>query len=197
MKRIITIAVSAALILIASGCGASSESTAAKTGQSSAKTVSDVLSSAAQPTTIADKEAPIATTIAPEDLVYPDLDYKAELDLSTMSSTMIYAEVSNMVQTPKNYLGKTVKTNGTLDIFVDPKTNTYYYSCMVQDATACCASGIEFSTEEEMKYEDFPVIGTPITVGGVFETYKEGDTQYIRLKNAKVAFGSLDASKNK
>ena len=189
MKRLSVLILCALLSLTAAGCGASQTSNAKAAG-SKTKTVSDVLADA-QATTAADTAATqIATQFPQKNLTYPKLDYKAELDLSTMSSTMVYAEVSNMMQKPDDYVGKTVKANGTFDVFVDPKTETYYYTCIVQDATACCSQGIEFLPEKEMKYpDDFPEVGTPIAVGGTFETYKEGEKQYIRLKNAKLAIG--------
>lgn len=193
MKKLLSLAVSLVIVLAAAGCGSSNNSSGKAAQSSKTKTVSDVLAQAetkAQDTT--GNGAPIATQADPSKLVYPELEYKADLDLTTMSSTMVYAEVSNMIKTPSDYMGKRVKMNGTFDVFVDPKTETYYYSCIVQDATACCASGIEFAPAKEMKYPgDFPEVGIPITVGGVFETYKEGETTYLRLKNAEMTVGSI------
>ena len=191
MKKGFAIILAAAIVLAAAGCGASSESAANKTAQSSAKTVSDALSQA-QETTIADREAPVTEAVKPDDMEYADLDFDAELDLTEMSSTMVYAEVSNMVNTPDKYLGKTVKIKGSFDVFTDPNTKKYYYSCMVKDATACCANGIEFAPQKDLKYpDDFPNVGMPVTVGGTFETYKEGETTYLRLKNAQFSVGKL------
>ena len=39
-------------------------------------------------------------------------DGHVDLDLSTMSATAIYSEVSNMMTSPKKYVGKTVKVKG-------------------------------------------------------------------------------------
>ncbi len=191
MKKLIAIALCAVTAALAAGCSNSNTAADKAAGSSKTKTVSDVLSEAqtSAPDTTGNG-APIPTQVDPSKLVYPDLDYTAELDLTKMSSTMVYAEVSNMIKTPKDYMDKTVKMNGTFDVFVDPKTDTYYYSCIVQDATACCSSGIEFSPKADMKFpDDFPAVGTPITVGGVFETYKDGKTTYLRLKDAEIAIG--------
>ena len=35
--------------------------------------------------------------------------------------------------------------------------------------------------------DDYPQVNTPITIGGVFETYSEGEATYCRLKNAKMS----------
>ncbi len=189
MKKLVSLALCTVIALLAAGCG-SSGSAADKAAQSSkGKTVSDVLSQAQSSQQDAtDNVPPIATQVDPSKLTYPELEYEADLDLTTMSSTMVYSEVSNMIKTPSNYMGKRIKINGTFDVYTDIKTKTFYYSCIVQDATACCKSGIEFSPKAKMTYpDDFPTVNTPITVGGVFETYKEGDTTYLRLKNAEIA----------
>ncbi len=189
MKKLVSLALCTVIALLAAGCG-SSGSAADKAAQSSkGKTVSDVLSQAQSSQQDAtDNVPPIATQVDPSKLTYPGLEYEADLDLTTMSSTMVYSEVSNMIKTPSNYMGKRIKINGTFDVYTDIKTKTFYYSCIVQDATACCKSGIEFSPKAMMTYpDDFPTVNTPITVGGVFETYKEGDTTYLRLKNAEIA----------
>lgn len=92
---------------------------------------------------------------------------------------------------PEKYIGKTVKMQGTFDVYTDINTGTYYYACIIRDATACCSSGIEFSWKGEHKFpDDYPSVGTPVTVGGVFETYPEGDKNYCRLKEADVVFGT-------
>ena len=189
MKKLVSLALCTVIALLAAGCG-SSGSAADKAAQSSkGKTVSDVLSQAQSSQQDAtDNVPPIATQVDPSKLTYPELEYEADLDLTTMSSTMVYSEVSNMIKTPSNYMGKRIKINGTFDVYTDIKTKTFYYSCIVQDATARCKSGIEFSPKAKMTYpDDFPTVNTPITVGGVFETYKEGDTTYLRLKNAEIA----------
>ena len=191
MKRIYALITVVLLALSAAGCGAS-QTTDAKSAGNKTKTVSDVLSAAKETTAAGTTATEIPTQIPQTNLTYPKLDYKAELDLTSMSSTMVYAEVSNMMTTPNDYDGKTVKTNGTFDVYVDPKTDTYYYACIIQDATACCSQGIEFVPQKDMKYpDDFPEAGTPIAIGGEFETYKEGDKQYIHLKNAEVAIGKV------
>ena len=46
---------------------------------------------------------------------------------------------------------------------------------IIQDATQCCAQGIEFVPLEDYTYpDDFPEIGENICVTGVFDTYKIG-----------------------
>ena len=60
-------------------------------------------------------------------------------------------------------------------------------SCIIQDATACCAQGIEFELADKRTYpDDYPEIDEEICVVGVFDTYKEGEYTYCTLRNAKL-----------
>lgn len=193
MKRLICLICAAVMALAAAGCSNSTDNKASKSAQ---KGVNDILSSAAQTDPAATQAATQAASApvnpAPADNIkYPELDYDAEVDLTKLNSNMIYSEVSAMVNTPDKYIGKKVKMNGTFDVYTDIKTGKYYYSCLIKDATACCSSGIEFLWKGEHKFpDDYPAVGTPLTVGGVFETYPEGDKVYCRLKDADVVFGT-------
>ena len=88
-----------------------------------------------------------------------------------------------MMTAPENYIGKRVRMNGS---FTYAKGDgRYYFACIISDATACCAQGIEFILKDGRKFPDeYPVKGTEITVSGVFDTYKEGSYQYCQLINA-------------
>lgn len=192
MKKLISIIVIAVIAVLTAGCSGNSADN--KASKSSQQGVGDILSNAAETTqsdtSSADRAATAPATIEPKaDIKYPELNYPAEVDLTVLNSNMVYSEVAAMVNTPEKYIGKTVKMNGTFDVYTDINTGTYYYSCIIQDATACCSSGIEFTWSGDHKYpEDYPTVGTPLTVGGVFETYPEGNKRYCRLKDAEVVF---------
>lgn len=110
-----------------------------------------------------------------------------DVDLTMLSSTMVYSEVYNMMVIPEDYIGKTVKMEGTFAYDYDESTDTYYFACIVQDATACCSQGIEFVLTDDYSYpEDYPEAGGSITVVGVFDTYQEGENTYCTLKNAEL-----------
>lgn len=110
-----------------------------------------------------------------------------DIDLTQMSSTMIYSEVSNMVSEPDDYLGKMIKMEGTFAMYHDDKSGTDYYACIIQDATACCAQGIEFELSEEYKNPgSLMTEGDTITVLGTFDKYMEGDATYLTLRNAEL-----------
>ena len=108
-----------------------------------------------------------------------------DVDLTALSSTMVYSEVLNIMQAPETYIGKTVKMNGIFSYYHDEKTNKYYFGCIIQDATACCAQGIEFILTNDYIYpEDYPQEGEIVTVAGEFMTYEEDGFTYFTLKNS-------------
>ena len=117
----------------------------------------------------------------------PSKPEKVDLDLTTMSSTMVYSEVFNMVTTPENYIGKTVKMRGTYMYYYDEKPNRYYFFCLISDAMACCSQGIEFALTKDYHYpEDYPKPDDEITVVGVFDSYEEEGNTYCILRNARL-----------
>ncbi len=114
---------------------------------------------------------------------YADID----VDLTVLSSTMVYSEVYNMLYEPQKYIGKVVKMKGPFAFFRDEATGVYYFACIIKDATACCAQGIEFVLAGEHRYpDDYPKAGEEICVVGVFDTYVEGEYTYCTLRNAEL-----------
>lgn len=110
-----------------------------------------------------------------------------DVDLTRLSSTMVYSEVYNMMYLPNEYLGKTVRMRGAFSVFQDSTTGNIYYTCIIQDATACCAQGIEFERAGSYTYpDDYPEVNDEITVTGVFDTYEEAGYLYCTLRNAKM-----------
>lgn len=132
--------------------------------------------------------APEATdSVLPE----PQKSAKIDLDLTKLSSTMVYAEVYNMMLSPEEYIGKTVRMGGSFTIFqatddygqVIP--DTLYFACIIADAAACCAQGVEFVLEGDYSYpEDYPELESSITITGEFQTYEENGRTYVHLVNA-------------
>lgn len=111
-------------------------------------------------------------------------------DLTAMGSEMVYAMVYQFMMNPQDYIGETIKMQGTYySVWYEP-TQKYYHYCIIQDALACCAQGMEFIWEDgSHSYPDeYPENETEVVVTGEFETYQEeGDTSlYCRLKNASM-----------
>ena len=117
-----------------------------------------------------------------------------DVDLTVLSSTIVYSEVYNMLYNdPAHYLGKTVKARGTFSIYQlvtdgvlqpDPVS----YACIISDATACCAEGMEFVLKDDLAYpDDYPELGAEITVIGEFQSYEENGMTWYHLVNARLA----------
>lgn len=111
-----------------------------------------------------------------------------DVDLTAMSSTMVYSEVVSMLTDPDPFMGKMVRMAGQFAIYEDTSTGNIYFACIVQDATACCANGIEFVLEGEPQYpEGYPELGEEITVTGTFDTYEENGYYYVTLRKAHLS----------
>ena len=110
-----------------------------------------------------------------------------DVDLTKLSSTMVYSEVYNMMYTPEDYIGKTVKMSGMFVAYTNQDQSQFYPAVIIADATACCSQGLEFVLEGNPAYpEGYPEMETEITVVGTFETYEEDGNIYCRLQNAKL-----------
>ena len=114
-----------------------------------------------------------------------------DVDLTALSSTMVYSEVYSMMSFPDDYVGKTVKMKGQFAVYQATDENgafipdQIYFACVIADATACCSQGLEFALAGEHTYpDDYPELGSEITVTGTFELYEEDGFQYCRLGNA-------------
>ena len=113
-------------------------------------------------------------------------DASVDVDLTALSSTMVYSEVYNMLTVPDDYIGKTVKMSGMFVAYTNQDESQYYPAVIIADATACCSQGLEFVLEGNPSYpEGYPKLETEITVIGTFETYDEDGNTYCRLQNAK------------
>ena len=109
-----------------------------------------------------------------------------DIDISKMSVTVAYSQVSDMLSNPSHYIGKMVKIKGSFSVYYNEKTNVYYPAVLIKDATACCSQGLEFLLEGNPAYPNqYPKTNDIITIKGKFETYNEGNTYYCRLIDAK------------
>ena len=112
-------------------------------------------------------------------------DPSVDVDLTTLSSTMVYSEVFNMMMEPMAYEGQTIKMDGNCAIYTDEETGNTYYTCVVQDATQCCSQGLEFLLDsEQYALEDYPADGDSIVIKGTFSTYEEDGGTYITIKDS-------------
>ena len=180
------------LTAILSGCGANKNQVPTRSHGNKTQTVSDVMQqgtgATATPTTAAptDVVAPEGTPTPVATVTSTPMDPgKVDIDLTTLSSTLVYTEVYNMVVSPEDYIGKIVKMNGPFAHYHDDVTGADYFACIIADATACCQQGIEFVLAGSHTFpNDYPEIGTDICVVGEFDTYEEDGYMYCTLRNA-------------
>ena len=185
MKRLFCLLLAVCMAFSLCACGKGSEKGAENNTPSSDREVS----------------APTESIPVPEDQQSPEESEqlqsyagKVDVDLTVLSSTMVYSEVYNMLYNdPAHYLGKTVKARGTFSIYQlvtdgvlqpDPVS----YACIISDATACCAEGMEFVLKDDLAYpDDYPELGAEITVIGEFQSYEENGMTWYHLVNARLA----------
>ncbi len=109
------------------------------------------------------------------------------LDLTKMSSTMVYAQIFRMMTAPEEYEGNSIILEGTLARSDPAETGAQLYGCVVADATQCCFLGLEFEPAEGSAAKALPPDGTAITVSGVFHSTEDRDGTRCVLTDAKVS----------
>ncbi|MFI3169018.1 MAG: hypothetical protein R3Y06_03635 [Faecalibacterium sp.] len=167
------------LLAISTACGQEEESQA-----NSIASVNDVISSqmALKDSDSSDSEQLLEQDSASSDSAQDAQEENAEaaetdglvadVDLTELSATMIYAEIYNMVTMPLVYHGKTVKVTGYYDEYYDVMSDTLYCSLFVMDALACCAQGLSVEFGDDYVYpDDYPEDGAEITIYATFEIY--------------------------
>ena len=179
MKTRISILLVALLITSAfAGCGSSSGSRSKQGAKG--KTVDEVLQEQAAGETAEAQSSPATETQT--DGSKAANTGKVDIDLTELSSTMVYSEVNNMITQPEQYFGKMVKMKG--NVAMTQGNGRTYYACIISDATACCAQGIEFVLNDSYAASDYPAAEAEVTVTGVFDRYYEGDQAYFQLIDA-------------
>ena len=190
MKRFFCLLLAACMTLSLCACGKDSEKDAGNDTPSSDVEVSAPTESIPAPN---EQETPDEQQTPEEPEQTQTSADGVDVDLTVLSSTMVYSEVYNMLYNdPAHYLGKTVKARGEFSIYQlvtdgvlqpDPVS----YACIISDAAACCAEGMEFALEGDLTYpDDYPELGAEITVIGEFQSYEENGMTWYHLVNAKM-----------
>ena len=117
--------------------------------------------------------------------VYEHID----IDLTTMNATMVFSQVSDMINKPSTYTSKIVKVKGPFRPYESTDPNSCYPAILVQDATACCGNGLEFLLYGVPRCtmqggNGYPLLNEEATIVGRFETYLEDYSLYIHLVDA-------------
>ena len=182
MKRLLCLLLAALTVLGLGACGE-------KSGAPTAET--------AFPTTASEEPKPLQTLpleTGEREQTAPTADTAEStfVDLTALSSTMVYAEVFAMMSSPEDYVGKTVKMQGIFSkgqLYAAGSLNDggTVFACVIQDATACCAQGIPFELAGDHTYpQDYPELGDTITVVGTFEIHEQEGMEFCRLRDAEL-----------
>ena len=132
---------------------------------------------------VSEEPAPSAT---PEPLT-------VDLDLSGLSGTVVYSQVYNILSEPEPYMGKVIRMAGYYSFYEDKERGVVYHACVIPDATACCAQGIEFVwTGEHAWPADYPEVGEDIIVTGRFSSYDEDGITYYNLIDAEMVLAEKE-----
>lgn len=110
-----------------------------------------------------------------------------DIDLTQMSSAMVYGVVFQMVFYPEEYVGMTVRMGGKFFVWENPATGEEFYATIVEDALACCEQGLEFILAQGEYPQDYPQLEEEIVVTGVLEMYQGDGFENIRLVNAELS----------
>ena len=173
MKRLLCLLLAALTVL---GLGACGEKSGGET---------------TSPTTASEEPKPLQT-LPLETAPSKDTGESTFVDLTALSSTMVYAEVFAMMSSPEDYVGKTVKMQGIFSkgqLYAAGSLNDggTVFACVIQDATACCAQGIPFELAGDHTYpQDYPELGDTITVVGTFEIHEQEGMEFCRLRDAEL-----------
>lgn len=178
MKRLLCLLLAALTVFGLGACG---------------KKSADPRAEATFPTTASEEQTlPLETGAMEQTAPTADTAESAFVDLTALSSTMVYAEVFAMMSSPEDYVGKTVKMQGIFSkgqLYAAGSLNDggTVFACVIQDATACCAQGIPFELAGDHTYpQDYPELGDTITVVGTFEIHQQEGMQFCRLRDAEL-----------
>lgn len=187
MKKTVLLIALAAVAAGITGCGSTdynalSEQSAA--GYQETADAADVNNIPESESSAAESDPEPQDNISPAPETAVSGDDETDIDLTQLNSSMVYAQVSDMINNSDNYLGKTVKAKGAFSYFQD-SDGREFFAVLISDATACCAQGIEFVLDGDYSYpDDYPADGTEITVVGKFNYYEENGYTYVQLTDA-------------
>ncbi len=102
-----------------------------------------------------------------------DKDLTVDYDLTVMSSTMVFAQVADLVYNYTNYDKKTFKINGILEM------NGEAYYIFINDAEGCCSQGLEVRLNEDIA---IPEIFSDIEIKSTFIVTEEDGAPYVFLE---------------
>ena len=175
-------------VLLISGCG---KNNGQKSGSTSENFEPETSQTEAVITeNVAAETAAAETAVMETEIETVQENSRVDYDLTEMDSDMVYVMVYQLMIDPDQYIGKTFRIAGSFRAIYSDQTQKWYSYCLVQDALACCAQGVEFVWGDgtHIYPDEYPLEDTRIVVEGTFETYQEegSDSLYSRLADASM-----------
>ena len=97
-----------------------------------------------------------------------------DTDLSRLSSTVLSAEVSNIYNSGRDNLGKTIRVRGTYSASFNTQLNMVIMYILTLDEDDCCREGFEIRVNRDLVFpDDYPKEGSFIEVDGVLRTHSD------------------------
>ena len=105
-----------------------------------------------------------------------------DVDLTVLNAVMLSAEISNIYLHGDDFMGKTIRVSGTYSYINYEEIGMQYHYVITKQGDACCQEGFEFIWNGDHVFpDDYPKMGTPIEVDGVFGVYEEDGYYYNYL----------------
>ncbi len=101
-----------------------------------------------------------------------------DFDFTTMSDTIVTAQVLDMMWNPDAYVGKVFKMYGEYYSKYFEQIETQQHYIIINDATGCCPQGIEIVAEGAATY---PAQNEIIEIVGTFERAEIGGLEFYRV----------------
>ena len=103
-----------------------------------------------------------------------------DYDLSLLSTTYAYAQVTSMYKNPEKYLNKTIKIVGDYDFLVVGVNDTQYHFIFIGEGDRCCQTYLEFRVKDVI--DEYPSANQRIELQGTFKkavVFGSKDSYYL------------------
>ncbi|MCL2083090.1 MAG: hypothetical protein FWH04_07645 [Oscillospiraceae bacterium] len=173
------------------GCAGNAESKTKDTSENAADVTQEPINSPSpQLNLLENPDVANAQPVDDGERVYiKDPDPNFDLDLTALDDNSAYWEVCDMLITPDEYKGKTIKASSSYMGYPDAESGQYNHMIVYGDTEGCCIQYIEFSWPDgrEPDPSEFPKENEIVEISGVFtsrydEAY-EWDFPYLELDN--------------
>ena len=118
----------------------------------------------------------------PELNMNDNVDAQEYVDFTRLSGIMRTATFHVIMMNPDDYIGKTIRVNGSYLYMFDDATGLYYHFVMGGGGDNCCGMGFEIRLSGDFVFpDDYPDINAMIDVTGVLNEYEELGRLYLYL----------------